>query len=468
MTDRPLELDDIQGDILGGFNTDIQSLVGFTARDADGPAKAAQWLAGLSPEVTSVAQVRAQREAMKADPADPTLTWLGVAIGRNFLRSVAPDVWILDDAFNEGMADRATSALADRSDPKAWTAGATGKPIDVFLKVAANSEVAVRQRTDALVAAAAGNGLAMTYCEVGRRLNGEKEHFGFRDGISQPDIIGDQSTTGIGPGKFIFGYPRIPGGVPPTMAVDKRKLTDNGSLLVFRRLAQDVAEFHTFCAAEAVRLQPQWPGLTAPQLEALIIGRWPSGAPTHPEVTADPGTTNPDNSFDFHGDEGVICPFGAHIRKVNPRKGPADVVDVPRLLRRGIPFGPPEAVDPTGERGLLFLAYQASIATTFEFVTGHWMNSHNRPGTGDDVLIGRPFDPRDMPIQGPSGKVTVATGGKQWIHPTGGAYLFAPGRAALGRLATPAPAFAKFAASLLFTQASTGLRRFARRRGMLR
>jgi deferrochelatase/peroxidase EfeB len=271
----------------------------------------------------------------------------------------------------------------------------------------------------------------------------------------------------VAPGNFIFGYAKVAGGTPPQLAIDSRRITDNGSLLVFRRLAQDVLAFRKFYTDQAQALQPQWVGLQVPQLASLIVGRWPSGAPAHPAVTTDPGVVNddPDNSFDFHGDlVGALCPLGAHIRKVNPRKGPADVVDVPRILRRGIPFGPTLDIEPTAERGLLFLAYQSSIQNAFEFINGHWMNSHNRPGLGDDILIGRPFDSRTMQIVGPTGAVTVSTNGQQWIRPTGGAYLFAPSKSGLGRLATQPPALTQFSAHLLLARAASGLRRFIRRR----
>jgi Dyp-type peroxidase family len=466
MSDRALVLDDIQGDILAGFNTDVQALVGLTAPDDAGRRTAAAWLASLAPEITSVARVRAERDVMKTPPAgEPPLTWLAVAVGPALLQAAARDVFILDDAFNEGMPDRAASALADRSLPAQWMVGAPSAPLDILLKIAGNDATAVEARRDTLVKAAKAKGLTAPYQEVGARLADNAEHFGFRDGISQPDVLGDQSATGLSPGNFVFGYPKAPGVAPPRRAVDPRNLTDNGSLLVFRRLAQDVPAFRAFCADQIKSLQPEWPGLGAPELAALIVGRWPSGAPAVQPQTADPGVLgdDPDNSFDFRTDDGSGCPFGAHIRKVNPRKGPADVVDVPRILRRGIPFGPTFEAAPAAERGLLFLAYQASITGGFEFISGHWMNSSNRPGPGDDVFIGRPFDTRSLAIPHAGRSVTVSTGGRQWIDPTGGGYLFAPGKAGLAALATvPAP-LAKFAAPLLLAKATGGARRWISR-----
>lgn len=437
MNVRPLALDDIQGDVLGGFNTDVQVLLGFGAPRHDARAAAIEWLATLAVEVTSVAEVRRTRAAMKASCTGPDASpvWLGVALSRALLAFAAPDVFILDQAFHDGMVDGAASSLADRSRPDEWIAGAPERPIDILLKVAGNDPDAVAARADALVATALSRGLTLTYRERGDRLPGDIEHFGFRDHISQPDVIGDGSASGHAPGRFVLGYPRDPGGEPPALAIDPRGVTDNGSMLVFRRLVQDVQAFRTFTAERAASLQAVWPGLTPDRLAALIVGRWPSGAPLHKARLSDPGDPDPDNSFDFFGDDdGVDCPFGAHIRKVNPRKGSSDVVEVPRMLRRGIPFGPLFDHAPAAERGLLFLSYQSSITATFLFISSRWMNSRQSPGKGDDLLVGRHFDHRSMSIHGPNGPVELSTNGARWITPTGGAYLFAPGIAGLKRL----------------------------------
>ncbi len=53
--------------------------------------------------------------------------------------------------------------------------------------------------------------------------------------------------------------------------------------------------------------------------------------------------------------------------------GAAAEVERHRLLRRGIPFGPPWP--DTGEHGLVFLAYQTSIVRQFEYVQRKWLNA---------------------------------------------------------------------------------------------
>lgn len=320
-----------------------------------------------------------------------------------------------------------------------------------FSIIAANDPAPVEATANELVRQGATAGLNLTYREMGIRLTNEVEHFGFKDGISQPEIAGDRSESGILPGNIVFGYPSIADGPPVTNQRDSIGLSRNGSLLVFRRLVQDVGAFRAFFASEAAKLLPQWPGLTPELLAALVVGRWPSGAPVSTMSPADPGPGPNDNAFDFHDDlVAARCPFGAHIRKVNPRQGNRDTVDVPRILRRGIPFGPRFAGGAEGDQGLLFVSYQSSIKNTFVFISGTWMNTSDQPqrGGGFDLLVGRAPTPRDMPIKGPSGEVVVTFNQKHWITPTGGAYLFAPGRTGLAMLTGPSPPRRFLAAAL--------------------
>jgi hypothetical protein len=61
MTDRALDFDDIQGNVLAGFNTDIQELIGLTVPQGADFRQAGQWLAALAPAVTVVSEVRANQ-----------------------------------------------------------------------------------------------------------------------------------------------------------------------------------------------------------------------------------------------------------------------------------------------------------------------------------------------------------------------------------------------------------------------
>ena len=208
----------------------------------------------------------------------------------------------------------------------------------------------------------------------------------------------------IWPGHFVFGYPsrnpdnpRVKGPVANAGDDATSEFARNGSLLVYRRLAQDVAAIpgflRRFCAPR--------------RRSAQAAGPHRGQMALRPADRRDPGDPPPDhsypvyNEFTFLGDRMQHrCPLSAHIRKVNPRLGGSDLDNaVPRLLRRGVPFGPKyeegEQVAPPGGRGLAFLAYQSSIRHQFGAIITEWVNNSTAPnnGGGQDFLIGQIPDP---------------------------------------------------------------------------
>jgi deferrochelatase/peroxidase EfeB len=81
----------------------------------------------------------------------------------------------------------------------------------------------------------------------------------------------------------------------------------------------------------------------------------------------------------------TTVPLNSHVRKMNPRSGPDDVLR--RVFRRGYPLI--EAAGSGGlRRGLLFICFGRTLTTQFEFITAGWMVNENfpQPGTGQDAL----------------------------------------------------------------------------------
>jgi Dyp-type peroxidase family len=234
----------------------------------------------------------------------------------------------------------------------------------------------------------------------------------------------------------------------------------NGSFMVFRRLKQFVPEFDQFLLGQARSL-----GMDPVLLGARMVGRWKSGAPLALTPSQDDTTLGKDpqqnNDFDFSDDpDQRRCPFGAHIRKTNPRQDiPRADLDPHRIIRAGIPFGPEvsAAENSSGktqqERGLLFVCYQTSIPKQFEFVQSSWANNPDfvspifakpRPdgsGTvkvGFDPIIGQAKPPQvalatDEPLPNyPTGSVRSTLNLAQvFIVPTGGGYFFMPSISAM-------------------------------------
>jgi Dyp-type peroxidase family len=259
---------------------------------------------------------------------------------------------------------------------------------------------------------------------------GDREHFGFRDGISQPVIVGggsaDSGTEGeppIAPGEFLLGHPDELGHTP-TLA--PAVLGRNGTYAVYRKLRQDVAGFRAFLAAG-----------DAEHLAAKLMGRWRSGAPLrqgigadNTELVADPRRIN---DFDYLTDPvGYACPRGAHVRRARPRDG-AVTTRRRRLIRRGMTYGPalPDGAPHDGiDRGLIGVFLNANIERQYEFVQRRWLN-----GASFDGLSGE-----TDPITGPADRVFTWQRRPvprrhidlpRFVTVRGGEYFFVPGMTGL-------------------------------------
>lgn len=535
-----LDVTDIQGNVLVGFNKDHQAFLFFEITDA---LIAKRWLQLLAPHIATVDETlafrrlfRAMRSRRKQEPFGLIATWTNIAFtstGIEKLTSLDEVNKFTSDAFKLGMAARA-SLLGDPTDkqgnPQGWVVGAAGTTPDLLLIVASDKRNALRTEVRRIkneiasiqggpVERAKTRGLRLIYAEEGENPPGKlsgHEHFGFKDGISQPGIRGRVSSAPLDfltprlidsqdplalthaqpgqplvwPGEFIVGekYPvqdDFDVIHPQPNVAPQPAWAANGSFLVFRRLRQDVAAFWRFMHDEAKVLASKYQALrdlTAERLAASIVGRWPSGAPVMRTPLRDstslaahkfavnnfqftnatspvrliPSVANPPDDFPPApaDPDGLRCPFSAHIRKVNPRDdttelgGPERTLSK-RIVRRGLPFGkvltsPLRPGRDKGNRGLLFVGYQASIESQFEFLMTDWADSTVNPhsylsqtgdqAAGHDPIIGQqPTNNRQRIFTlrvDPRTFETMALPGN-WVLPTGGGYFFAPSITAL-------------------------------------
>lgn len=333
---------------------------------------------------------------------------------------------------------------------------------------------------------------------------GGVEAFGFVDGVSQPtldwegrrDVSGDQFTYGNVSmlGEFVLGYPNeygkyttrpvIPGhetgGLPAAEDLEGHSdLGRNGSYLVIRQIEQNVRGFWQF-------LDKQVSGDASKRqtLAEKMVGRQMSGDSLLPMSEQSIAGVGPDkeeiqrNQFTFDGDtDGIRCPFGAHVRRANPRNAdyPAGTHDLleklvrllgfgrksigedmvastrfHRLLRRGREYGtklsPDQRLQPQpsdeAPSGLEFVCLNGNISRQFEFIQSAWLMSGKFDGLNEEgdpllgnreVVAGCPVDKFSLPVAG--GVRQQIPGLPRFTTVRGGAYFFLPGVRALRYLA---------------------------------
>jgi Dyp-type peroxidase family len=501
--------DDIQGNIIPGFNKDHQHFLFFRIRK---PKDAKVFLREILPRISTMEEViafrrlyRSKRLLLGRHNTYLCSTWVNIAFSRRaieLLASKADADAFGDRSYQLGLAQR-SSYLGDptspshHGSPRKWKVGGRKNEADIVLILASDHVSVLDDLVDLVKLRASGAALRLIFEQRGDTLTGDlrgHEHFGFKDGVSQPGVRGKLSAA---PGDYIT--PRyIDGGDPRRLYLAKpgqqlvwpgqfllgeqRQSTEDqlnaaaaasnfpkwarrGSYLVVRRLQQDVPAFYRFVAQGAARV-----GLSQAKFAAMLVGRWPSGAP----ILRVPAGDNPalgdddfaNNHFIFDDDArpsslnpipgypgdgfpqaaadflAQVCPHFAHIRKVHPRDTatemgkPADSF-ARLILRRGIPYGPqlvgvkyPKPKLIAQDRGLMFLCYGASIEDQFEFLQRRWSNSGSQPNRGGfDPVIGQNGRQgsrvRFIDFPTPAGIVRIKMK-DEWVTATGGGYFFAP------------------------------------------
>ncbi len=259
-----------------------------------------------------------------------------------------------------------------------------------------------------------------------------------------------------------------------------REIGRNGSFLVIRQLEQDHDGFWDYCAAEAHRLRHRLPPpykIDKEFIGAKMIGRWTNGsslvrnpyqfngapalAPTHPTQRPESrpeGADTPvasatkvagskavgvsadvaDNDFLFGAEDpqGLRCPYGAHIRRANPRDsldpGSQDQIDISnrhRIMRVGRGYLPEDGQKP----GLLFMCLNGDIERQFEFIQQTWLGSetfHGLSGERDPIAGNSGEESAGFTIPTRDGPVRLSPLSR-FVTPRGGGYFFVPGRTLL-------------------------------------
>ncbi len=489
MPSPDMELDDVQALVRTGF-PGLREATFILAKVADATAARA-WLA--SAPVTTAALKPATELALQVAFTVEGMRDLGVPEGvlTGFSQEFQ-DGLASDEARSRRLGDISASA------PARWKWGSSDKlpgiAILIYAKPGRLSAWTAEVRTADFL-----TGFQQIEVLPTSDMN-DDEPFGFKDGISQPELDwfgkrepGTDRDADYGNlislGEFLLGHPNEyglltrrplldpeldPAGLlsPAHDAPGKRDLGRNGSYLVFRQLDQDVREFWRYAAKQS----PADGGIGFAE---SMVGRKLGGGPLV-TLSSEPirGVARGQhvvNNFDYLADvDGVACPFGAHVRRANPRTGdlPGGRVSWPlqlirmigfgknddpradlvasarfhRILRRGREYGEPlspvaAATEGTGDprSGLHFICIGANIERQFEFIQNAWlmsakfngMSGEADPllGSRDELPSGRPADAFDIPTT--QGLCRHYDGLPRFVSVRGGAYFFLPGIRAL-------------------------------------
>lgn len=500
------DLRDIQGIVSRGYkNLNSARYILLKIDDCD---HAKLYFKQLRPFITSADKMSYERQ-IKGDPAFA----LQIAFTYTGLEQLKLPPHILQTfprEFIEGIADRAQRSLllgdTGPNDPTRWEWGLKEKTVDCLIMLFAEDDAQMA----GLLKVYFNNinqGVTAISIEKTYEYNPfvSKEHFGFDDGISQPLIKGFSKSESeenpdnlINTGEFILGHKNEYNNYSPSPYLSRKDDPDdllkflpgsskekdlgkNGAFLVHRKMEQHVLEFWKYMLKFS-REDGTTVADKAVKLASKMVGRWPNGQPLVVSPEAPDNSTYDIERFNYFEEDkcGLRCPFGAHIRRTNPRDQirhindkclSQEMVRKHRMLRRARAYGNPLAPNmdissmiamaaqelekdkslkkddceqnddirnrPHEGRGLHFFCIVSDISRQFEFIQSVWSNTSTFAylcNEVDPITSPRPtqqqpecreFTSPALPVRNRYLKVP------QFTTVVGGAYYFMPGLKAL-------------------------------------
>jgi Dyp-type peroxidase family len=379
-----VDLHNVQAIVTQVFRRPIGRHIIFRFGDREG---ARSFVRELSSRIT-------RADVSLQDAPDPLLA-IGISFNGLRLLGVDPALLATFDAVYKAGPDGLVlgDVPGSPSDPAAWWEGRfTSAEVHCVVHVHVRSEDAANAATRTIRELSRAARLAeLVHRQDGttletHSLGGGKLHFGYTDGISQPDVQWDGVLdTPARPNfrRFLLGY-STPGLSSAPRTGPAADLVRDSTYGMFRWIYQDVAEFNRFLGDVGPKLfQDLHPSDAEELLAAKLMGRWRDGTP----LVLSPDRPDPalaasnDFAYATQDPDGRRCPFSSHIRVVNPRDTPLDpaVVDgVPRVLRRGMPYGPPltSEVDDGVDRGLVGIFLCADLRLQV-YTLARWIKRNN-------------------------------------------------------------------------------------------
>jgi Dyp-type peroxidase family len=447
------QLDDIQGVLINGYSK--LPYCNYHLIQISNPAKFAKWL---------------KNQTFQNSVHRPTSYCQNIAFSAKGLQTMGIDTqeqngFSID--FLEGMnTPHKNRTLGDMGPnlPINWEWGNNEIIVHVLLMEFCISAAEASQKKENLETEQSFYGINIIQTIESCKLKDDKEHFGFKDGLSNPGIKGikefNQPPQNIlNPGEFILGYNNSYNILPLSPKIKGFDFGTNGSYLVARQLEQNVKQFWDTMMKFENNEEDK-----AIRLASKMVGRWPNGNSLIDADSPDQHVLDDKeiNHFNYYKEDkyGYKCPIGSHIRRTNPRDAlddqPEESLDMSnkhRILRRGRPYGNPivenmetneiiQATDDNNLRGLFFICFNSDISRQFEFVQHTWANNGKFDGLYNDVdtIVGVHGSVTSNTVYNTQFEVQACPIRKRYENiPTfvtikGGEYFFLPGIKAINYL----------------------------------
>jgi deferrochelatase/peroxidase EfeB len=215
MADVAINFKNIQGNILGGFNKDYQTMLFLRFTDL---VKARKWIGHIASDISSSEDVLAFNQLFKLLKARHgregivNATWTNLAFSYSGLQVI--NAQGLDEfpiSFRQGMAARAeTIGDVGNSAPAHWRDGLGSKDVHAVLIVASDIEAELGKQVKSYIEDPVfSSAITVLLRQEGKTrfdVPGEAghEHFGFKDGVSQPGIRGLTPPNESNPDKICY------------------------------------------------------------------------------------------------------------------------------------------------------------------------------------------------------------------------------------------------------------------------
>lgn len=481
------DLSDIQGILMRGYTHHIYSCH-LIFQFHSNKANASAFIGAIKDYVQSAADWGPH----------PPLSMLNVGLTFSGVLTLNPgfNSSVFDPQFVSGPTSSGSQSSLGDNGPSAvsnWTFGNSANPVDCVVHVYALTQADLDTLVTTVTTAASANSLGeiMPTTQGGRLYqvvlddNPAYIHFNYHDGIDNPLVEQVNPPVTIGSktysnpadlNNFLVGYaeanqPYVP--PAPTTSGPELTFATNGFYNAFRVLYQDVFTFEQVLQSNIANIPAsvvatlQAAGVPSQEwIAAKMCGRWRDGSP----LMLTPDVPNPSmeerTDFDYSNDvNGTTCPFAAHTRATNPRnytqnstQYPTQITagnnPIPRLMRRGVPYGaaPANISQPdTIDRGLVGLFFCGSFSGQFEKIYG-WLNSNDLlysppvglayPSPPEAMIANLPigqsptYTQFTIPMAAPAANVVLQL--SQFVNTRGTAYLLMPSLSALQSCCPPA------------------------------